>query len=396
MAHPSGSLAATSAAARDLAANLACLLNLFDALRRADFGEPVEPRPPWWDECVSPSTWRKRDEASRRAAARLDRIKFIRERIEEVVRLVEERWQQCAASIPGTDDDARLFQACRDSLRNLCGILCSLQLGDRLEYGVIPDKRHLERALPLAWNEESVSDEECQLERDRDEVAYRVVMASARSPKSKAVVLARTQLRRLEKTLRALRQQREARNRQGIGEARRNGMVSAEQLELVQRQRASWGDEIERWQLREQDVRRLLDHLTSAQHSRGSGGRPGAADDRATSPEPAADSQAAGRAFGGKSSVGAAETRRKPGGWTKKELLDETDGLLSATGFDRIRAAAGVKPSEKGGRGAQRRYSNDELRRLIKTLETGRVRKRKELVSAWLNLLPGERTANHH
>jgi hypothetical protein len=268
LAYPSDSLAATSGAARDLAGNLAGLLDLFNHLRRADFDQPGDPKPAWWDDYLNASRRREPGETLHRKPDRLDRIKFGRQRVEELALFVEERWSQFRSSIPMTGDDARLFDACLGSVRNLRGMLSPLQMGDWPEFGVIPDPRHLERPLPLTWDPEQASDEEKGLERDRDEAAYRWAIESAKSPKSKKAVLARKQLRQLERRLKALRERRAARNEKGIYTARLEGRVSSEDLESLQRQRANWLEAIERWQLREQDVRTLLKHLTGSRQSR--------------------------------------------------------------------------------------------------------------------------------
>jgi hypothetical protein len=268
LAYPSDSLAATNGSARDLAANLAGLLDHFDALRRADFDQPGDPKPAWWDDCLKASRRREPGETSRRKPDRLDRIKFVRQRVEELALFVGERWPRFISSIPMTGADARLFNACHESLRNLRGILSPLQMGDWLEFGVIPDPRHLERPLPLTWDPEQAGDEEKGVERDRDEAAYRWAIESAKSPKSKKAVLARKQLGQLERRLEALREQRAARNEKGIHAASLEGRVSSEDLESLQRQRANWPEAIERWRLREQDVRNLLKHLTDSRESR--------------------------------------------------------------------------------------------------------------------------------
>jgi hypothetical protein len=96
---------------------------------------------------------------------------------------------------------------------------------------------------------------------------------------------------------------------------------------------------------------------------------------------------------GGDANGGSEGTPRKPGGWTKKELIDQAD--VSATVFDRIRKAASVKPSEKGGRGTQRRFSNAELRKLIAAVEAGTYRSKREIVKAWSELLPIDRETSH-
>jgi len=81
----------------------------------------------------------------------------------------------------------------------------------------------------------------------------------------------------------------------------------------------------------------------------------------------------------------------KPDGWTRGELINQAHAFnvsLSPSTFDNIRKAAGIKPSERGGRGAQRRYSIAELRKLIRTAKTGRFRNGPHIASAWADLLP--------
>jgi len=77
---------------------------------------------------------------------------------------------------------------------------------------------------------------------------------------------------------------------------------------------------------------------------------------------------------------------RKPGGWTKKELGEEAD--VSGSTFDRIRRATSVKPSERGGKGTQRRFSVAELRKLIAAVQAGTYRNQSDIVRAWRDLLP--------
>ena len=83
------------------------------------------------------------------------------------------------------------------------------------------------------------------------------------------------------------------------------------------------------------------------------------------------------------------EHHRKPGGWTKKELVDEVKDRVSfsASAFDRIRRAAKVRPSAKGGKGQNRKFSKAELRKLINAVEEGTSRKKMEIGRAWRNLL---------
>jgi hypothetical protein len=77
----------------------------------------------------------------------------------------------------------------------------------------------------------------------------------------------------------------------------------------------------------------------------------------------------------------------KPGGLTRKELIEEAgDDVLSATVFDRIRKAAGLPPGERGGKGQQRRFSNSDVRKLIKAVEAGTYRAKKDIAAAWRQL----------
>lgn len=85
----------------------------------------------------------------------------------------------------------------------------------------------------------------------------------------------------------------------------------------------------------------------------------------------------------------------KPDGWTRAELIDQAnhdDGegakTLSGTTFDRIREAAGIPSAEKGGVGAQRRFSVAQLRQLIDAAEAGTYRNGSNIAAAWRELLP--------
>jgi hypothetical protein len=80
----------------------------------------------------------------------------------------------------------------------------------------------------------------------------------------------------------------------------------------------------------------------------------------------------------------------KPDGWTKSELVSQAKDRLGSFGdttFDRIRKAANVPPSERGGKGQQRRYSRTDLRKLIKAVIGGEYRRKKEIATAWSDLL---------
>lgn len=80
---------------------------------------------------------------------------------------------------------------------------------------------------------------------------------------------------------------------------------------------------------------------------------------------------------------------RKPGGWTRKELVDEAKEKtrFSATVFDKIREAAGIAAGEQGGAGQQRRFTKAMLRKLIAAVEAGRFRYRVGIAAAWRELL---------
>jgi hypothetical protein len=83
----------------------------------------------------------------------------------------------------------------------------------------------------------------------------------------------------------------------------------------------------------------------------------------------------------------------KPGGWTKSELVEQAD--TSGTTFDRIRKAAKLKMSKKGGEGQQRRYSRAELRLLIVAVANGPFRGREEIALSWREMLPDDENVNH-
>jgi hypothetical protein len=81
----------------------------------------------------------------------------------------------------------------------------------------------------------------------------------------------------------------------------------------------------------------------------------------------------------------------KPAGWTRSELIEQAnhDGeVLSATSFDELRKAARLKPGKRGGGGAQRRFSESDLAKLI-VEAAKKPRKGKPIVAAWRLLIPG-------
>ena len=84
-------------------------------------------------------------------------------------------------------------------------------------------------------------------------------------------------------------------------------------------------------------------------------------------------------------------TAPKPDGWTRAELIAQArhdSAACSETTFDTIRKAAEIPPAEKGGAGAQRRFSVAQLGRLIAAAEAGKFRGREKIATAWRELLP--------
>ena len=80
----------------------------------------------------------------------------------------------------------------------------------------------------------------------------------------------------------------------------------------------------------------------------------------------------------------------KPDGWTRGELIaqaEEFEAQCSASTFDNIRKAAEIQPAERGGAGAQRRFSVAELHKLIAAAENGNYRSGKQIAEAWRALL---------
>lgn len=83
----------------------------------------------------------------------------------------------------------------------------------------------------------------------------------------------------------------------------------------------------------------------------------------------------------------------KPDGWTRAELVkhvEDSDGRLSPTVFDRIRKVAKVKARAQGGSGAHERFSKAELRKLISACRGGRFRYKDGIVKAWEELLKSQ------
>lgn len=91
----------------------------------------------------------------------------------------------------------------------------------------------------------------------------------------------------------------------------------------------------------------------------------------------------------GQSVTGPVQKVRKPGGWTRKELVEEAIAQthFSATVFDEIRKAAGIEPAAVGGAGTHRRFSKAQLRQLIEAVLAGKRRYKEGIVKAWRDLL---------
>lgn len=84
---------------------------------------------------------------------------------------------------------------------------------------------------------------------------------------------------------------------------------------------------------------------------------------------------------------GNAKPVHKPDGWTRGELVAAVveHVQFSPRTFDRIRVDAGIPPATKDGRGAQRRFSRSDVRRLIDAAKGRRAKK--DIEKAWRELL---------
>lgn len=130
-----GSAAATSRAALDLATNLREVVARFDALRAVD-ADPVS----------------NADRVAQASIAAREGINFLLE-----------KWDTLAKPIPTDDRMTRPLLACRESLRNLRGMLTMLRTGDRSlgRPGAIPTAVHLyyldalrDPARQAAWRDQ--------------------------------------------------------------------------------------------------------------------------------------------------------------------------------------------------------------------------------------------------
>jgi len=73
-----------------------------------------------------------------------------------------------------------------------------------------------------------------------------------------------------------------------------------------------------------------------------------------------------------------------PGGWTKKELVKAA--LISEGTFDKIRSDAGLQSAKRGGKGARRRFTPEELSALIRAAQSSRFPKRIKAAEEWAEL----------
>lgn len=79
----------------------------------------------------------------------------------------------------------------------------------------------------------------------------------------------------------------------------------------------------------------------------------------------------------------------KPDGWSRGDLCEQAKEYCSLgdSTFDRIRAAAGLKPGPHRSQGRPRRYSRDDLTRLIAAALSGKFHHGKSVANAWGQLL---------
>jgi len=79
----------------------------------------------------------------------------------------------------------------------------------------------------------------------------------------------------------------------------------------------------------------------------------------------------------------------KPGGWSRSELIDlASEGAsLSGTTFDQIRKQAGLPSGPHRKAGSRRRYSRDDLQKLINAARSGPFLNGKHIANAWQQLL---------
>jgi len=122
------------------------VLDGFAILRAADRSEPPDPVPSWWDGYVTDPDWIAHGGVAGESPNHDHRVAWAGRRVTLTVKRLLNKWDSLTAPISIDEHTERpTFEACRHSLRNLCGWLESP--GDlRLRYGVIPEQRHLDEA----------------------------------------------------------------------------------------------------------------------------------------------------------------------------------------------------------------------------------------------------------
>jgi hypothetical protein len=83
----------------------------------------------------------------------------------------------------------------------------------------------------------------------------------------------------------------------------------------------------------------------------------------------------------------------KPDGWTKGDLRAQAAvsiGGLSDSTFTKMLKAAGFESAERGGKGAQRRFSKADVRKIIKAVKAGRWRNSDKIAKSLEELLTAD------
>lgn len=73
--------------------------------------------------------------------------------------------------------------------------------------------------------------------------------------------------------------------------------------------------------------------------------------------------------------------------WTQQQLMDAVPDEISASTFRNIRSEAGLPSSPSDGSGPFRKYSPEDVQKLLTACESRRTRKRKACAEAWRRLL---------
>jgi hypothetical protein len=257
-----GSLAATDWAARGLYIRLKGILEWFDWLRRADFDEPGDTKPQWWDHFDQHPKWRKRLGQDMRPVSYADRVSFTclmaRNAIAETALTVEglDCWMRLTDPIPKTPMLEQHLKSAVAALRYLRGALDNNHKGPRLRYGVVPDERHLAVPLPGTWSgTEEMGTDEIAANKDVDSCRKE----HAKKHNSDATLAAKLQAARERST--RLRDERHKRNDDAESHARENGLATPEELRKIQYAREQWRETIVDWNLRVAAVQKLIDYL---------------------------------------------------------------------------------------------------------------------------------------